>query len=107
VGENNSPARFGCWARRILAQKGNISFLGRDRPNPFWAEIGPTPFGLSPAQLVGPDQPSPFNIVYYIYYILYYLYIYIYIYEKIIKILQKKLFKKICDFVVILLLYFD
>jgi hypothetical protein len=81
VGENNSPARFGCWARRILAQKGNISFLGRDRPNPFWAEIGPTPFGLSPAQLVGPDQPSPFNIVYYIY-------------EKIIKILQKKNYLK-------------
>jgi len=44
------------------------SILGRNRPNNF---------GLSPAQSVGPDQPNPFNIIYYIYYILYYLYIYI------------------------------
>jgi hypothetical protein len=43
----------------------------------FWAEIGPihflgwnwpNTFGLSPAQLVGLDQPSPFNIIYYILY---------------------------------------
>jgi hypothetical protein len=47
-----------------LAQRRISVFLGRDRPNPFWAEIGPTFFGLSPAQLVGPDQPNPFNIIY-------------------------------------------
>jgi hypothetical protein len=50
---------------------------GPEEDDSIWAEIGPAPFGLSPAQLVGPDQPNPFNIIYYIYYILYYLYIYI------------------------------
>ena len=67
-----------------------------------WAEVGPTLFGLSPTQSVGPDQPSPFNIIYIIFCIIY---IYIYM-KKIIKILQK-IIKNICDFVVILLLYFD
>ena len=52
----------------------NISFfLGRDRPNNF---------GLRPAQSVGPDQPSPFNIIYYIYIIFCIIYLYIYIYMK-------------------------
>jgi len=68
-GENNSPRPFWLLGQADpgpappsgpgLAQKGNTSFLGRDRPNPFWAEIGPTPLGLSPAQLAGPAQPSP------------------------------------------------
>jgi hypothetical protein len=31
-----------------------------------WAEIGPTLFGLSPAQLVGSAQPGPPNIIYYL-----------------------------------------
>jgi hypothetical protein len=31
-----------------------------------WAEIGPTPFRLSPAQLVGLAQSNPLNIIYYI-----------------------------------------
>ena len=80
------PVHFLCWARFVLAQL--ILLMGQANPGParssgpeednsIWAEIGPPPFGLSPAQLVGPDQPSPFNIIYYIYYILYYIYIYI------------------------------
>jgi len=100
-GEIIPPVSFLCWARLVLAQlvllmgqadpspslpsgpglaqkrilffgpRSAQSILGRNRPNTF---------GLSPAQSVGPDQPSPFNIILYIYiyYILYYLYICIY-----------------------------
>jgi hypothetical protein len=91
-GEINSPRPFWVWAKRVLAQP---CLLGRVWPRReyffFWAEIGPIHFGLSPAQSVGPDQPSPFNIIYYIYYILYYLYIYIYEknYKNFAKIIKK------------------
>ena len=90
-GENNSPAPFrlgpgGSWPNPVFwagsGPEENVSFLGRDRPNPVWAEIGPTILGLSPAQWFGPAQPDLilYFIYIYIYYILYYLYIYIYIY---------------------------
>jgi len=88
-GNNSPPGQFCCWARLALAQPcllGRVwprrayqTLLGRDRPNPFWAEIGPTPLGLSPAQLVGPAQPSPFNIIYYILYC-FVLFIYVYMF---------------------------
>jgi hypothetical protein len=42
------------------AEIGPIHFLGRNWPNTFGL--------MSPAQLVGLDQPSPFNIIYYILY---------------------------------------
>ena len=34
--------------------------LGRDRPNPFWAESGPTPFGAESGLVswAGPTQPT-------------------------------------------------
>jgi len=83
-GENNSPRQFCCWARLVLAQpcllagpgpEGDISFLGRYRPNPFLGRNRPNTFGLSPTQLVGQDQPSPFNIIYYILYLFWIIYV--------------------------------
>jgi len=53
-GENNSPRPFwlgpgGSWPSPVFwagsGPEENISVLGRDRPNPFWAEIGPTILG--------------------------------------------------------------
>jgi hypothetical protein len=50
-GEIIPPARFGCWARRIMAQP---RLLGRAWPRRgilvFWAEIGPIHFGPKSAQ---------------------------------------------------------
>jgi len=115
----------------VLAQQYGFPSVGRTDPSPallagldpahdkidfVWAEIDPIPLGprsaqhilgLSPAQFVGPAQPSP--IIYYmiciLYCVLYYLYLDIYI-EKLINFFENY-FKKICEFVVILLLYFD
>jgi len=67
----------------------NISFLGRDRPNPFWTEIGPTPLGWVRPSWLG--RISPAHLILYIIYIIFciiYIDIYLYIW-KITKILQK------------------
>jgi hypothetical protein len=84
-------------SRPDLAQIKKESFLGRDRPNPFWAEFGPTLLGLRLAQLVG--RPSPHNILYYLLYcFILFIYIYMDIYQKKLKKYSEKSLKNIVDF---------
>jgi hypothetical protein len=92
----SGPALMGSfhWARLVLAQFWCVCGLdwlwpspvvwarsGPDKNKRFfcWAEIGPTLLGLSSAQLVGPAQPNPPNIIYYILYFFCIIYIYRYI----------------------------
>jgi len=95
-GENNSPRPFwlgpgGSWPSPVFwagsGPEENVSFfLGRDRPNPFWAEIGQTILGWVRPSWLG--RPS-LNLILYIIYIIFCItYIYIYMW-KITKILQK------------------
>ena len=103
-GENNSPRQ-----RLLLGQAGSgpaqSSGPGRAQKcvivsgpksaqSIFWAEIGPTLLGLSPAQLFGSAQP---DLILYIIYIIFCI-IYIYIYMKKLRKFSKNIFKNIVDF---------